>query len=54
MTLKLPSLTSRIDAYLKVAYQFSLPFGKDYADAHEEMIREHYQKMRLNAYSLFK
>ncbi|HHE7656875.1 TPA: GNAT family N-acetyltransferase [Staphylococcus aureus] len=42
-----------IDAYLKVAYQFSLPFGKDYADAHEEMVREHYQKdviKRLVAY----
>lgn len=44
---------SHIDAYLKVAYQFSLPFGKDYADAHEEMVREHYQKdviKRLVAY----
>ncbi|AJP23423.1 TPA: GNAT family N-acetyltransferase [Staphylococcus aureus] len=44
---------SHLDAYLKVAYQFSLPFGKDYADAHEEMVREHYQKdviKRLVAY----
>ncbi len=43
---------SHIDAYLKVAYQFSLPFGKDYADAHEEMVREHYQDVikRLVAY----
>ncbi len=35
---------SHIDAYLKVAYQFSLQFGKDYADAHEKMVREHYRK----------
>lgn len=44
---------SHIDAYLKVAYQFSLPFGKDYADAHEKMVRQHYQKdviKRLVAY----
>lgn len=30
-----------------------MPFGKDYADAHEEMVREHYQKdviKRLVAY----
>ncbi len=27
---------SHIDAYLKVAYQFSLPFGKDYADAQKK------------------
>lgn len=31
-----------IDVYLKVVYQFSLLFGKDYVDVYEEMVREYY------------
>lgn len=42
-----------IDDYLKVSYQFILPFGTEYADAHEEMMKANYQDdaiKRLVAY----